>query len=561
MSPRPAFLSALLVLAACGSEPERPRSALLITIDTTNVDALGCYGRAEPVTPFLDRMAAESLVYDNARTVAPMTLPSHASMLTGLYPPRHTVRDNGMHPLPETADTVTERAAARGFQTAAFVAAVVLAEPFGLAQGFEHYTAPPGSRAPDGFSERPADAITDDALRWLGERDPGRPFFLWLHYFDAHAPYQPGARFVDRIRAAGKPRVPAYLGEVARVDEEIGRLVGELAQDGVLAQTLIVVVADHGEALGRHGEATHSLLAYDATIRVPLIVRYPDGHRAGERSSEFVSVVDIHPTLMEALGLGAPAAIDGMSLYRRSVPAERGVYFESFSGHLVSGWSPLSGWADARGTYLHSSVPELYDVNDRDQEHDLVDVRDGVVTHHLSRIGELAHAPALGSPAVELDLELSEDVLALGYLGSATAPDSLSVLDVAGLPNPRDHLGEWSVVFEAAQLGQRGRVKAAVRMLEGHLVERPAHLLAVETLCSFLAAQRRFDRVIEVLEPYVRDGVKRNAQVFLLGNALEREARWSEAAAVYAAASERWPEQAAFREGRARALNRSSDAE
>ncbi|MCB9914602.1 MAG: sulfatase [Planctomycetes bacterium] len=334
---------------------------MLVTLDTTNPGALGCYSGRAGLTPHLDALAAEGVLYENARSVAPLTLPSHASMMTGLWPPRHTLRDNGLRALPESAETLAEAARARGYQTAACVAAVVLGESYGLDQGFDVYDAPHGAGPGHGHVlERSSAEVTAAALRWLDGRDRARPFFLWVHYFDAHAPYDPAPEFLARAQALGEARFPAYLGEVAQVDDAVGALLARLRAEGLLEHTLVAVVGDHGESLGRHGEPTHSLLAYDATIRVPLLLRYPDGYRAGERSAEFVSVADVAPTLLEALDLAPGGALDGRSLYRRAVPPGRGVYFESSYGWLNYGWSPLSGWASAEGTYLHSSAPELF---------------------------------------------------------------------------------------------------------------------------------------------------------------------------------------------------------
>jgi len=559
-------LVVLALLSACSPAPERPRSAVLVTIDTTSPSALGCYGQAAPVTPHLDRLARESLVYDDARTVAPLTLPSHASMLTGLYPLRHTVHDNGRNPLPAAAETLAERAGERGFQTAAFVAAVVLAEPFGLAQGFDTYVAPEGSRAPGGRSELRGGEITERALAWLEERDPERPFFLWVHYFDPHAQYRPERRFVERINPSRDVPFAGYLGEVAQADEAIGRLFDALAKDGTLGETYLVVVADHGEALGAHGELTHSLLIYDATIRVPLLIRDPAGHRAGERSDETVSVADVYPTLVDALALGDPGPIDGESLFRRRVPPERGVYYESFSAYLTCGWSPLTGWADRHGTYLHGSRPELFAADDRRQQHDRYPARGDRAEAALERIAACASRPALAS-GESVDDELAEAVRDLGYLGSNEGPgaggrhplDPFDPFDTDGRRSPRDGIDEWSAVFEAAQLGAHGKLKRAVRKLEEHLADEPGHTLAIETLCTLLARMNRHDRVIDVLAPRAATGLERHLQVVLLGSALEHEERFAEAADVYARAAERWPDEPDFRAGLERVRARLGD--
>ncbi len=346
---------ALACLAACGGS-DAPPSVLLVTLDTTILEALSCYGVRRGSTPNLDRIAAQGVRYTRARTVAPMTMPAHASMLTGLVPLRHSVRINGSMVLPESATTLAERTRAAGYQTAAFLAAVVLDGQLGLDQGFEVYDAPqtPSSVSEHLEARRPASEIVERALAWWEQRDRERPFFLWLHFFDAHYPYEPPAAFA---RAAGDH---PYYGALAYVDHELGRLLTRLEADGALEDELTLVVGDHGEGLGRHGEATHMAFAFDTTLVVPFLVRFPDRGRAGEVSDALVSVVDVQPTVLDVLGLGAPGDVDGVSLAGGDPAPGRGVYFETYYGFQAFGWSPLVGWADEDGKYLHSSRPSFY---------------------------------------------------------------------------------------------------------------------------------------------------------------------------------------------------------
>ncbi|MCZ6599113.1 MAG: sulfatase, partial [Planctomycetota bacterium] len=424
MDPR-SFLTALLAATAssCGGGGDcGPRSALLITLDTTRYDALGCTGGPPGVSPNLDALAAEGVLYEQARTVCPLTMPAHASIFTGLYPLRHTVHMNSMLALPSSAHTLAERASQRGFQTAAFIAAVVLADDFGLAQGFERYDqpAPPlVQREEIHYDRRPANEVADDAIAWLAERDPERPFLLWTHFFDPHVPHDPPGEF---LRAGkGDP----YLGAVAFMDHHIGRILAALDEEGLLDETIVVVVADHGEARGDHGESTHGVLAYDSTIRVPLIVRHPDGWRAGERSDEIVSVVDVFPTLVEALELGGPGDVDGVSLHRRRAPPDRGVYYESYYGFFSYGWSPLAGWADARGRYLHSSAPEYYALTDEEERVDLIAEQDELERYRRA-IDSIAGRSRLTRDANDT---AAAHVLAqlqrLGYTGAAAGADGI----------------------------------------------------------------------------------------------------------------------------------------
>ncbi|MEQ1894405.1 MAG: sulfatase, partial [Planctomycetota bacterium] len=270
----------LLALLLTGCAPAvRGPSVLLLTLDTTNPEALGAYGGPAGLTPNLDRLAREGLLFEEARAVAPLTLPAHASMLTGLYPPRHGLRRNGELALAPEARTLAERAREQGYATGAFVAAVVLAPEFGLAQGFETYDAPavPKDVEEHLAASRSAEEIATRALAWLAARDDERPFFLWLHFYDPHFPYRPPA--AASARAGGND----YLGEVSALDEAIGRVLDALGRSGALENTLVAALADHGEGLGRHGEETHGAFVFDSTLRIPFLLRLPGAARAGER--------------------------------------------------------------------------------------------------------------------------------------------------------------------------------------------------------------------------------------------------------------------------------------
>jgi hypothetical protein len=342
-------------LAACERAPTTP-SALLITMDTTRADAR-VLGTARGRSPALDALAQRGILYESAHTVAPLTLVAHASMLTGLVPPRHGIRDNGPWLLPQSARTLAEAARERGYRTAAFVAAVVLDRAFGLDQGFETYSGPESSaeRASFEVASLPAREVIDRVLAWLDARDRSRPFFLWVHLFDPHQPYDPPPGFMTADLGSD-----TYLGEIASMDHEIGRLMERLERDGLLATTAILAVGDHGEALGEHGEDTHGFLCYEPTLHVPFLLVRPDGARAGERSRAIVSVADVAPTLAEVMGATLPLDIDGTSLWSGDPPGERGVYFESYMGYLELATSPLAGWLDGSGKYLESSAPEFY---------------------------------------------------------------------------------------------------------------------------------------------------------------------------------------------------------
>jgi arylsulfatase len=365
------FAGAALLTVSCAEPPDPsapPRgNVLLVTLDTLRADRLGCYGNAEIETPHLDRLAEESTLFENAFSPVPATLPSHCSIMTGNYPLHHGVHDNGMYALEDEALTLAEILSEGGMRTGAFVAAFVLDAQFNLDQGFEHYDAevdrplsdqtpqPPDS-APEGWRRwlgqlstayhRRADAVTDRAITWV-ESDDGRPFFLWVHYFDPHQPYQapepwtthydPGydgplrgdrttyiqMRRSDRREGTSRDwsredrhMIARYDGEISYLDGQLGRLFEALRSAGRWDDTLVIVVADHGESFGEHGRQfwEHNATVFDEVLRVPLLVRRPDGLGRGRREPGLVRTIDIAPTILDwALG-SAPDGMQGRSL-------------------------------------------------------------------------------------------------------------------------------------------------------------------------------------------------------------------------------------------------------
>ncbi|MEW6074523.1 MAG: sulfatase-like hydrolase/transferase [Planctomycetota bacterium] len=490
------LLAALGGAAGCGGDghdrPTRPPSALLVTLDTTIPEALHCYGAREGVSPHLDALAAEGLLFENARTVAPITLPAHASILTGLYPVRHSVRMNGSMVLPAAAATLAERAREKGYRTAAFVAAIVLDAEFGLAQGFETYDDPETPRDETALvaPSRRAAEVADRAGRWIAGLAPEEPFLAWVHFFDPHAPYEPPPEYLE---AHDNP----YRGEVAYMDAEIGRVFAALREAGRWDDTIVVAAGDHGEGLGRHGEGTHAAFAFDSTLDVPLIVRLPFGQRAGERVRSPVSLVDIHPTLVRMLGLGAPGDVDGRDLLAPDLDPARGVYFETYFGQISFGWSQIAGWADSRGKLIFSSSPEFYDLEaDPREERDVIAARRDDVPRYRAAIDRLARLPRLAPHGREADSSagLAAGIEKLGYagLGATTAlPEPLASLSA---PSPHSRIRAHEAFLEAQRLCEAGRHELAVPILARIWSEEPANHNASFLLgTSYLAVDRPAD--------------------------------------------------------------------
>ena len=539
------FVLPLVLAVSCGGDGDGGAAghgrtnALLITLDTTRPEAYGAFGAHPGLTPHLDRIAREGVIYTEARTTSPLTTPAHASILTGLYPPRHSVRINGTMVLPDEADTLAELAQARGYDTAAFVAVVVLADTYGVGQGFAHFDAP---AAPDvmlerTYESRPAGEVVDAALAWYAARDRSKPFFVWLHVYDAHAPYDPPAEFL--AQAGGDP----YLGEAAWADAELGRFLDALRADGAYDDTAIAVVSDHGEGLGEHGEATHGFFCFESTMRVPLVLRLPEGAPGaapGTRSDVVASVVDILPTFAEALGLPLASAIDGTSLLG-PIPADRGVYFESFFGAHSLGGSPLAGWATRDAKYLHSSRPVFFDLAaDPGETRDLLAERAEDAARFRAEIGRVADLPALAPVSTEaLTAEMMAALEGLGYTGAghATAgfPHPLAPSD---RPSPLDRVAAYAEFQRALDLNALGRAADALPIFERLVRENPLNSSAAFQLGGCLVQLGRHADAIPHLEANLRLRGSWRGPHILLGVCYEALGRPADAVREYRIALE-----------------------
>jgi len=432
--------------AACGRQKpaSKPaaRNLLLITIDTLRADHVGAYGWSRAHTPTLDGLAKNGALFERAYAAAPITLPSHATLLTGRYPPGHGARDNGLRLSPDVPTLATELHA-KGFATAAFVAAFPLDHQFGLSRGFDVY----GDRLPRGndgrpANERPAADVVNDAISWLrtpGPKGPGLPsgssapspqppvpFFLWVHLFEPHAPYGDPSSL--------RPAVDRYDEEIATADREAGRLIAALGS--AAADTLIVATGDHGEAFGEHGEYAHSIFVYDTTLRVPLLMAGP-GVPAGARVADAVTLADVAPTVMRALG--APMAnVDGIDVtpaFARTPLQERELYAESFAPLVEFGWAPLRTVRSGAWKLIAAPQPELFDGQaDPGEQANAIGSHPDVARRLQARVDRYS-TDSLNASAAPAGGEAAQRLRALGYSSGSTIRDSQSAMS---RPDPKD---------------------------------------------------------------------------------------------------------------------------
>jgi choline-sulfatase len=409
-----------------------PVGVVIITLDTTRADRLPAYGYMDVSLPALDRLAAEGIVFGQATSVGALTLPAHASLFTGLLPPAHGVRENADPPLATDHVTLAEMLEDQGFRTAAFVGAVVLNADRGLAQGFGHYSdVGPRDGEPE-RKQRRADEVVDEATRWLEGVGDDR-FFLWAHLYDPHRPYDPPPPF----RSMPDP----YMGEIAFADSQIGRLVEALERRALLDRTIVIVVGDHGESLGDHGERDHGIFVYESVLRVPFILRAPAV--APGRVGEVVRLTDVMPTVLDLLDIEAPPG-DGVSLveliHGRSTGLDLDVYAESVYPQRF-GWSPL--FALRRGPYkfIDAPRPELYDLDaDPFEQRNVYALYPAVADALREDVREIQRRTAPAAEArMPVSAETRQALAALGYLGH-----SFALADRRGgqqLPDPKDCIG------------------------------------------------------------------------------------------------------------------------
>lgn len=505
------------LLAACSQKPapgvlpaQRP-NLLLITVDTTRADHVGCYGARTGATPVMDALAARGVRFENALSNIPLTRPSHTTLLTGLLPQRHGVWSNGPYRLDPKWLTLAERFQKSGYRTGAVIASFVLTRSFGLERGFDVYDDSLRD-TPGADPEKTADQVAASAQALLQDRIQP-PFFLWLHFYDPHFPYTPPSGF------AGSP----YDGEIAFMDRQIGVVLDSLQNRGQLTNTIVVVAGDHGEGLGEHGEATHGYFLYDSVMRVPLIMAGP-GIPAGKTIAPTVSLSDLTPTMLEAFQLRQPQdRFDGKSLWKGVQGAalqSEPVVLENRSIHFQFGWAALIGLRTDAYKWIGSPEEELYNI--QEDPHELTNL----APQNKSQVAAMHNLDAKVRPKVEssgtssgaLNPEEESKLASLGYISGGSANSS----DVFLGPDSKRFSGIMAKIddlIHARQVKDMTRVEELVGEV---LKVDPENLFALRCEGEMLILQRRFAEALTVLKRVVEKNENHPETFAYLGTAYEK---------------------------------------
>ena len=509
-----------VLLATCSQPAEHKQlhnaNVLLITLDTTRADHIGCYGYKKAQTPTLDGLARDGALFESCITPTAYTLPSHSSIMTGLYPPAHGVRINGEAALPASNVTLAERLVAKGYRTAAFVGAFVLDGRWGISQGFQHYD--------DNFKlgqdqrldlarvRRPGNQVVDAALQWLNQ--PGsQPFFAWVHLYDAHAPYQ-----------------PSYDGAITFADAQVGRLLKSVKKDN----TIIIVVADHGEGLGDHGEDEHGYFIYDYAVHVPLIIRIPG--MPVQRITPQVRTIDIAPTVMDLVAGETPKEMQGQSLLPlmqgRTEPV-RYAYSESMATKLQYGWAALYGMRTNDFKFIQAPRSELYDLKqDPTENANQLDANRRAASQLRAELARVREESDRRAPKVEeanVDPETMRKLASLGYLGggsSAVAKDDSSLAD------PKDKLHLFDSIGYAAGLIYKNDYQKATQVLEIVLKDDPNIPQAQLLLVSSYRKTGHTDKAKVILDQYLKRDPANMAALIAMAEIFEEEGRDDDVLAI-----------------------------
>jgi arylsulfatase A-like enzyme/Tfp pilus assembly protein PilF len=492
------FLSIALTL----SYAEATQNILIVSVDTLRADRVGAYGYTKGKTPAMDSLAKRGVIFKNAVSPAPFTLPSHVSLMTGLIPPIHAVQDNGGFYLNSKIVTLAELLKTQGYQTGAFVGAFPLDSRFGLNQGFDLYD--------DGYPttnnvnemtmpERKGSLVTDSTLSWL-EKQKNSKWFAWVHYYDPHFPYQADEAFSKMF-----PENP-YDAEVAFTDSQIARLLDFLKKSGQEEKTLVIITADHGESLGDHKEETHGIFCYESTLRVPLIIAPLKPAAVDTR----VRLIDVFPTILDLKKIKSAEKVQGRSLVKYLEGQKGGSpqdsYFEALSMYFNAQWAPVRGFYSKNFKYIDLPIPELYDLDkDPDEKENLC--ADSSLCKTWAGRFQLNYKDFLKTtaPAGEVDRETIEQLKALGYLAGSWAPPRDK--QFTENEDPKNLITFHNRIDSALSFYKRGYDLKALEILEKIIEEKPDYSIAYMH-ASFIRSSGGFpDKAIEILKKAIQNGI------------------------------------------------------
>ncbi len=523
-------------VASAAPPANNPPNVVLITLDTVRADHLGCYGYKQIETPHLDALAADGARFANAYTPVPITLPAHSVILTGTYPMRTGMHDFSGNRLNASQPTLATILHEKGYATGAVMGSAVLDSRFGLNRGFDFYYdhfdfSRLDERNLDAM-ERPGNEVVNKALGWL-DGHLRKPFLLWVHLYDAHHPYTPPPPYVQRYRS--RP----YDGEIAFVDSQVGRITNYMKQKGLYDRTLIVIVGDHGEGLGEHGEKTHGFFIYHTTLHVPLLIKLPAG--APPRTplvNEAVNLADLLPTILEVAGFQSPKEAQGRSLVAAmrektsAAPSEN--YAETYLPRIHFNWSELRGVRFRQYHFIDAPRPELYDLSADPRElKNLYAERRAVANELRKRLGQLIekYTPAAGEKTAEktgLDPVLMERLKSLGYMAVSGGDE---VLTDRNLPDPKDRVQVYELVSDALTNSQRGRYAESIAKLkQAQKTEKdsiPIHYL----LALNYYRQKDFPTAIEEFHAVLKLSPSYTLANYYLGLSYAETGNWEQAIA------------------------------
>lgn len=489
MSPTRRILLTAIVLAACTrhettstvTAPHAP--VILISIDTLRADHLPVYGYNDGATPAIDAFRKDGILFENAYAHVPLTLPSHVSLLTGQLPPDNGVRNNIGFPFDASKHpTIPSLLEANGYATGAAVSAYVLRGNTGLANAFDFYDDNIDVKQGQaiGRLQRPGSESEAVAETWISDpstRPPGKPFFFFLHLFEPHTPYTPPEPFRSRFASP-------YDGEIATADAIVGRFIGFLKRSAIYDRALIILLSDHGEGLGQHGEDEHGIFLYREDIHVPLIVKLPKSQRANTSVVTPVQLIDVLPTVASVVGIPVKAA--GRSLLEASGPSRR-IYSESLYARIHLGWSDLRSLVDDQFHFIDAPKPELYAIGDIAERRNVIDENRRLSSNMRDALRPISREMP---PAGAIDPEEAKKLAALGYLRSA------SVQTAGPLPDPKDHIGELKTLREAANLEADGDIAGAIAKYRRLTAENPGLADAWSQLARLLQESGSLDEAI-----------------------------------------------------------------